>query len=110
MIKVRGIRHDRDHPYVVKLKDLPGFENLLGQADNDEQKNKFEKLSNYEIHLCACGLSKNKPFCYGHHAKTMKEESGKIYLYDKDGNVITTLNKLTDSEDGNEIDLPNEYE
>ena len=49
----RIIVHERDHPYAVKLGDLAGFKNLT----NDE------KLLKYEVHICACGLSKNKPFC-----------------------------------------------
>jgi CDGSH-type Zn-finger protein len=69
----RIIVHERDHPYVVKLGDLPGMKNLTGD----------QKLLNYEVHICACGLSKNKPFCDGHHAKTQSEEKGKMYEYDE---------------------------
>ena len=35
--------------------------------------------------ICMCGLSANQPFCDGSHKKTAGEESGKIYLYNKDG-------------------------
>lgn len=69
----RIVLHERNHPYVVKLGELPGFKNLT--AD--------EKVLNYEIHMCACGLSKNKPFCDGSHAKTKNEEEKKLYSYDE---------------------------
>ncbi|MGC8566804.1 MAG: CDGSH iron-sulfur domain-containing protein [Caldisphaera sp.] len=57
----RIILHERNQPYAIKL-------------DNDK-----------EIHICACGLSKNKPYCDGSHRKTQDEEKDKIYLYNKDG-------------------------
>ncbi len=69
----RILVHDRDHPYVVKLEERPGFKNLTSD----------EKLLKFEIHLCACGLSKNKPYCDGSHAKAKSEEKGKLYTYDE---------------------------
>ncbi|MGC9182794.1 CDGSH iron-sulfur domain-containing protein [Caldisphaera sp.] len=41
----RIVMHERDHPYAIKL-------------DNGK-----------EIHICGCGLSKNKPYCDGTHKK-----------------------------------------
>ena len=36
--------------------------------------------------ICACGLSKNQPYCDGTHNTTAKtEESGKLYWYDEVG-------------------------
>ena len=38
--------------------------------------------------ICMCGLSKTKPFCDHSHRKTLNEEEGKVYAYDKEGNRI----------------------
>ncbi|MGI0131359.1 MAG: CDGSH iron-sulfur domain-containing protein [Thermoplasmata archaeon] len=35
------------------------------------------------VAICQCGLSENKPFCDGSHAKTRGEEPGKLYIYDE---------------------------
>ncbi len=70
----RLIIHERDHPYVIKLGELPGFKNLTGD----------EKLLGYQVHICACGLSKSKPFCDGSHAKTRGEEAEHVYTYDRE--------------------------
>ncbi len=32
-----------------------------------------------------CGLSSNEPFCDGSHNKTLDEQTGKVYIYNKDG-------------------------
>ena len=70
----RIIVHEKDHPYVVRLGDLAGFDRLT--AD--------EKVLNYQVHICACGLSRNKPFCDGSHAKAKGEEKEKVYTYTKE--------------------------
>lgn len=57
----RMVRHDKNVPYEIpEGTELP-------------------------IYICACGLSKNKPFCDGTHKKTRDEESGETYLYDDSG-------------------------
>ena len=73
-ISMRVIRHDRKHPFRVKLGELPGLANLT----------KDEKVLGYEVHMCACGLSKNKPFCDGAHKAVQNEEPGRIYSYDSE--------------------------
>jgi CDGSH-type Zn-finger protein len=57
------VRHERNSPYEVpEGTELP-------------------------IYICACGLSKNKPFCDGSHKKTRDEEAGAAYMYDENGRV-----------------------
>jgi CDGSH-type Zn-finger protein len=73
---MRLIRHDMKHPFRVRLGDLPGMPSLT----------KDEKVLGYEIHICACGLSNNKPFCDGSHKATQNEEEGRIYSYDSKKN------------------------
>jgi CDGSH-type Zn-finger protein len=54
---------------------------------------KLEKNSPYEIAegtelpvwICACGLSKNKPFCDGSHKRTRDEAPGDTFVYDDSG-------------------------
>lgn len=43
------------------------------------------KVANETKWICMCGLSANQPFCDGSHKKTLDEEAGKVYIYNKDG-------------------------
>ncbi|MFP3309749.1 MAG: CDGSH iron-sulfur domain-containing protein [Acidilobus sp.] len=63
----RIVLHERSRPYIVKL-------------DNGK-----------ELHLCACGLSQNKPYCDGHHKLALNEEPGKIYVYKPDGTRVELI-------------------
>jgi CDGSH-type Zn-finger protein len=55
----RLVKHEAQSPFIVKE----------GQAK-------------FPIAVCACGLSKKKPFCDGSHRKTRDEEAGETYIYD----------------------------
>ncbi len=39
----------------------------------------------FPIAVCACGLSKNKPYCDGSHKKAQGEKSGEFYIYGDGG-------------------------
>ncbi len=56
----RLVRHEANGPIEVK------------QADGNS------------IWVCACGLSRDLPFCDGSHDNTTGEEAGKCYVYDKE--------------------------
>ncbi|HEV3115032.1 MAG TPA: CDGSH iron-sulfur domain-containing protein [Candidatus Binataceae bacterium] len=59
----RMIRHERNLPYeIAEGTELP-------------------------LYICACGLSKNKPFCDGSHRRTKDETAGETYVYDEGGRV-----------------------
>jgi CDGSH-type Zn-finger protein len=59
----RLVRHDKNAPYEIpEGTELP-------------------------VYICACGLSKNKPFCDGTHKKTRDEDAADTYLYDDAGRV-----------------------
>ncbi|MGQ9462761.1 MAG: CDGSH iron-sulfur domain-containing protein [Candidatus Fervidibacter sp.] len=73
----RVIRYDRSRPFLIKVGDQ-------------------------NIAVCACGLSKNKPYCDGTHKITRDEEAGKFYAYDDQRNRISV--RVLD-EQGNIVDL-----
>jgi CDGSH-type Zn-finger protein len=57
-VMARMVKHEQNHPYEVpEGTELP-------------------------LYICACGLSKNKPFCDGSHRKTRDEAPGEVYVYD----------------------------
>ncbi|MBI4363141.1 MAG: CDGSH iron-sulfur domain-containing protein [Euryarchaeota archaeon] len=42
------------------------------------------KEGKFPLYICACGLSKNKPYCDGSHKKTRDEQPGVVYKYEGD--------------------------
>ncbi|MHB8361588.1 MAG: CDGSH iron-sulfur domain-containing protein [Thermoplasmataceae archaeon] len=54
----RLVLHERNVPYTIKIGDQ-------------------------EAHICACGLSSNKPYCDGTHKKTL-DEKNETFVYDND--------------------------
>lgn len=59
----RMVKHDKNTPYEIpEGTELPAW-------------------------ICACGLSKNKPFCDGSHKRTRDEDATAVYVYDENGRV-----------------------
>jgi CDGSH-type Zn-finger protein len=54
-----------------------------------ERKTPYEIAEGTElpVYICACGLSKNKPFCDGSHKRTRDEESATLYCYDDSARI-----------------------
>ncbi len=94
----RYVKHGRNHPFVVKLGEVPGFSNLTQD----------EKLKNFELHMCACGLSKHKPFCDGTHRVAQNEKPDMHYAYAEENKQIENVKLHDESE--KDVEVPNEYE
>jgi len=64
----------------------------MGRLVKHEQNAPYEVPEGTELplYICACGLSKNKPFCDGSHRKTRDEAAGELYVYDDEGRVKVT--------------------
>jgi len=60
----RLVKHERNKPYRITPEEVKG-----------------------PIWLCACGLSKNKPYCDSSHKKILDEQPGEVYVYDDQGRV-----------------------
>ena len=59
----RLIRHEHTGPYRIEPEDFPDGKPMF---------------------ICACGLSKNMPYCDGSHKVCKAEERGKVYTYEGD--------------------------
>lgn len=79
-IMARVVRCDRSRPFLIQI----GGQNVA---------------------ICACGLSKNKPYCDGTHKITRDEEPEKLYAYDDQGNRFVVQVK---DEHDNVVHLPPE--
>lgn len=71
---MRIVAHEKNEPYKIKIKDIQGIEKLVEQS----------QIMEYELHICACGLSQNKPFCDGSHRITRDENPDNIYAYNEE--------------------------
>jgi len=74
---MRVVKHESVKPFVIKLGEL---QQLKGKLDEEAAKT--------ELHICACGLSKHKPFCDGSHRLVQNEDKEEIFLYNKSGQRI----------------------
>jgi len=63
------------------------------------------QVGGQNVAICACGLSKNKPYCDGTHKITRDEEEDKLFAYDENRNRVAV--KVVD-EEGNPVNLPAE--
>ncbi len=93
---MRIVKHGMAAPFTVKVGDLPGMDRLVQD----------KKVQDYQIHVCACGLSKHKPFCDGSHMHASNEEEGKLFAYENGDKRI----EIDQGECRKCASLPNEYQ
>ena len=74
----RLVKHTAKKPYVIRLGDASNIAELT--SDN--------KVLDHKLYVCACGLSKNKPFCDGSHHHTEDEREEAVYAYDGEGHKV----------------------
>ena len=61
------------------------FTSWMRKVLKSDQKPIEIKPQEKSVWICACGLSKNQPFCDGSHKRVADEEDGKVYEYDAEG-------------------------
>ena len=61
------------------------FTSGMRKVLKSDQKPIEIKPQEKSVWICACGLSKNQPYCDGSHKQTASEEDGKVYEYDPEG-------------------------
>jgi CDGSH-type Zn-finger protein len=76
----RVVRYERSRPFLIQI----GGQNIA---------------------ICACGLSRNKPYCDGTHKITRDEEPEKLYAYDEQLNRSAVQVR---NEQGDLVSLPPE--
>ena len=62
----RLVIHDKSTPFAIAKEEL-----------KDKGK----------LYICACGLSKNKPYCDGSHKRCADEQPNEWYVYDDKNRV-----------------------
>jgi CDGSH-type Zn-finger protein len=80
--------------------DRRGRDSGLAMGPESEEHAGMRKVQKSDLHpleikpqeksvwICMCGLSKNQPYCDGSHKAIGKEEDGKVYEYDAQGNRV----------------------
>lgn len=61
------------------------FNSGMRKVLKSDQKPIEIKPQEKSVWICACGLSKNQPFCDGSHKQAAGEEDGRVYEYDAEG-------------------------
>jgi CDGSH-type Zn-finger protein len=61
------------------------FTSGMRKVLKSDQKPIEIKPQEKSVWICACGLSKNQPFCDGSHKRVADEEDGKVYEYESEG-------------------------
>jgi CDGSH iron-sulfur domain-containing protein 3 len=81
----RPVNHGaRQHAAPGKTEEI-----AMARLVEHERNKPYEIAEGTELplYICACGLSKNKPFCDGSHKRTRDEEGSALYCYDDSGRI-----------------------